>query len=221
MSTDFGGSYPVTPDALDSFDGGGGRVATNLITNPSFETGTSGWAAVDGTIAQDDGNTTIFSGTASGAFVLKVDSPGGGGGFSAVTPVGAAGMPVTARGHYRVRAFMFARSADTYTVLPGITVAWSDAAGVLFGGGRVAEDDATDVLWLVTADVVAPAGAAYLQIQVNADSVGAAVFALDAVMVTVGAELLPYFDGDSPDVGSYVYDWTGTPHASTSTRTLL
>lgn len=29
---------------------------------------------------------------------------------------------------------------------------------------------------------------------------------------------VPYFDGDTPDDQTYTYSWTGTPHASTSTR---
>lgn len=212
------GSIVITPDPLDSFDGGDGRVVTNLISNPSFEVDLTGWTAVNGAIAQDDG--TFGASAIAGGFLMRVE--GTGGGFSAVTPAGTSGMPVTARSHYRILVTtMFFLGSDTYNQQPSVIAAWYNAAGTLFGGGVVAADVTPDVQVPITAEVIAPAGAAYLQVQLIADSVGPAAFVVDAVMVTQGAELLTYFDGDTADTSTYRYDWTSLPHASTSTRTLL
>lgn len=219
MTDSYGGSLIITPDPLDTFDGGGGRVATNLVTNPSFEIDTNGWTAVDGTVTRvlgDDVPTSTF-----GLWLMQVESPSGGGGFSAVTPSGASGFPVVARSHYHVLTWFLVRSADTYIELPSIFVGWYDAAGSLFAGGRVVECPFTDLITGVDAVVVAPPGAAYLQVQLAANSTGDAVFYVDAVLVTAGAALEPYFDGDTVDDASFAYDWTGTPHNSASTRTLL
>jgi hypothetical protein len=213
-------SYVVTPDPIESFDGGGGRVVTNLVVNPSFETNvTTFWSPVNGTVVQDDG-TLAGIGPIDGSKLAWVTHTGGG--FSIVTPSGSSGMSVTPGGRYFVRAQILVRSTDTYVVLPGITVAWSNVDGVLFGGGRVGEGLVIpDVDSLVFEVVTAPAGAYYLQLQMNADSTGSAAFSVDGVMVTAGAEQIPFFSGNTADTSTYRYDWTGTANLSTSTRTLL
>ena len=44
---------------------------------------------------------------------------------------------------------------------------------------------------------------------------------VDGLVVVNGEYSGGYFDGDTPDAGGYTYAWTGTPHASTSTRELV
>jgi hypothetical protein len=41
---------------------------------------------------------------------------------------------------------------------------------------------------------------------------------LDGAMISLNEEF-PYFDGDTPDTETYVYEWSGEPNASESTRT--
>lgn len=43
----------------------------------------------------------------------------------------------------------------------------------------------------------------------------------DDVQVVSGNTESPFFSGDTPDDAKYRYDWTGTPNASTSTRTRI
>jgi hypothetical protein len=43
---------------------------------------------------------------------------------------------------------------------------------------------------------------------------------LDGAMVSLGAELLPYFDGNTPDTQEYQYDWLGLPFFSDSSRSV-
>lgn len=43
----------------------------------------------------------------------------------------------------------------------------------------------------------------------------------DGLIIVEGEIVGDYFDGDTPDAGGYTYSWNGTPHASTSTRTLI
>lgn len=58
----------------------------------------------------------------------------------------------------------------------------------------------------------------YIQL-ILVNSVAAAnTFYADGFMVERTDTLQDYFDGDTADGGGFVYDWTGTPNASTSTR---
>jgi hypothetical protein len=44
---------------------------------------------------------------------------------------------------------------------------------------------------------------------------------IDRAMFYEGSELIPFYDGETPDSSTYVYAWTGATNASTSTRTAV
>jgi hypothetical protein len=62
--------------------------------------------------------------------------------------------------------------------------------------------------------VITEAGAGYVAFQ------GGDWIEVDAMMVTFGSNVYPYFDGATSDTEGYDYSWTGSADASTSTRTI-
>jgi hypothetical protein len=104
---------------------------------------------------------------------------------------------------------------------------WVDAAGSNVGQRVLGA--ATNVpggTWLrLAVGAVAPAGAAWAVVRVTdvagtgwSNWLGGDVLDLDAAMISLNEEF-PYFDGSTLYDGTYVYEWTGESHASTSTRT--
>jgi hypothetical protein len=155
----------------------------NLVPDPSFEAGVSEWSGTGGTVSQEDGNT-LGSGPADGAYIMRVDSTGGGVVAALKMPfsfVGATGIPVVGGGRYRVFAEMFARSTDTYTVPPNLGVVWYTSSGFMIGGGTVATTTLTDAWEAVAGYVTAPPSAAWMQPTANADSAGTIAFGVDLV----------------------------------------
>jgi hypothetical protein len=176
---------------------------TNEITNPSFEAGTTNWAAVGGSIAR----TTSWQ--ASGAAGLQITMSGANDGVRYTSLAITAGevracscwFQGTAGRRYRFQiedggAAAVARVVITATGLP------------------------QQVVWYA-----APATTATYYVFVGALAAGADVVYLDAVQVEViqpGETYSTYIDGDQagliPNQAPPAYGWNGTPHASTSYR---
>lgn len=74
--------------------------------------------------------------------------------------------------------------------------------------------------WTRTSVVgVAPPGAVKAQLAVSQiATAGGQASGLDGLMITDGAELVPFFSGATVDSAEYTYEWTGPADASTSTR---
>lgn len=204
-------------------------VVTNLITNPSFEVSTSGWSAGTSTSA-----ISRIGGGFSGSWCLAADTAGVAVGASATSYVNA---PLVTSGITPGATYYF-----TYSVYhepdSGIAISpayarallrWSDSSGVQIGSDVVHGNAAIgDRSWLTrTFSAVAPAGAARAQLfpglqwtYAAGNPPGAGThFRVEAVsMLTANTG---YFDGSSTDTGTYQYDWTGTAHLSTSTRTTV
>lgn len=176
---------------------------TNEITNPSFETGTTSWAAVGGSIAR------VTSWQASGAAGLQITMSGANDG------VRYSSLAVTA-GEVRACSCWFQGTA-------GRRYRFQIEDG---GGGAVARVVITatglpqQVVWYA-----APTTTATYYLFVGALAAGADVVYLDAVQVEViqpGETYSTYIDGDQagliPNQAPPAYGWNGTPHASTSYR---
>lgn len=215
-------SVKLSEAVLTALYGSANVVTTNLATNPSFELDAAGWfAAGAGTTTAVDGS---LSDTPADVKALKVTT-------AAVAQSG-------------VRTSEFAcAAASTYgaaiRVRPGVamtlsvTIQWLDAAATTQVGTTVATYAPADLTvseWNnLTVQGVAPAGAAKWRVYVRREVVTTAgqVFHVDALLarqLPAGATIDPYdyFDGGTyadPVQDGITYAWTGTPHASTSTRT--
>lgn len=186
---------------------------TNLVTNPSFETNTTGW----------EGN---------GDTIARVTSPAGvvGSACLQVTGVTTSGprqsapswMPVTPG--LRYQASLYARSAAV-SVSCNLLIDWLNS-----GGGLIST---TTPAWLSKTSTtewrrfsvsgIAPSGATHARIRVPL-AAGGEVHYIDAVLFEQSDWLRGYFDGSTgvtPDSWTGVASraWTGTAHASTSTQT--
>lgn len=85
-----------------------------------------------------------------------------------------------------------------------------------------------DVWTRIAAGAVAPSGAVRAIVRViDVDGTGWSTWKggdtldLDAAMLTLTAEEFPYFDGSTLPNETYIYEWLGTAHASTSKRTTI
>lgn len=190
---------------------------TNLVTNPSFETATTGWTAT--------GAGTTTSRTAGGVF--------GGYEMRVTNSAGVAGGIQSSNG-YRVRV----EAGETYTIsaylkkISGpdtvsidLDVFWYDAntGGTVITSSDGPNTTLTGAWQRVNRTVTAPAGSTYLVLRISNSSApaGSNVFAVDGVMVEKTDTLTNYFDGSYVDVSEkpISYGWNGTAHLSTSKLT--
>ena len=205
-------------------------AVTNLVTNPSVEVDTTGWAFSSDVAA---------SGSRLGPFVMGEHAPLGivsrwfyrcawtansatilGGINYSVLAGLTPGQPYSGR-------FAF-RSSKTQRLQ--LTLSWRNAAGSIVGTDAQPAIVAAPMIWtwLTFTNVVAPATAARLVLTVYAVAGASASPWLngdtldgDMVQLVQSTTLPDYFDGSTSSAGliGKRYAWTGTPHASTSTFT--
>jgi hypothetical protein len=171
------------------------ETRTNLVTNPSFETNTTGWNAVSGA-SLSRVTTEAYVGTSS----LKVDTSttvGSGVNIQPSTPSNGqhiASVWVKAPAGTQMRA----RLSDVTTSSPTTNFTANGA------WQRVITPAVTRLTTTMRIDI---------------HTLGSAVtFYVDAVQLQTGSTATTYFDGDTPDTFTARNSWTGTPNASTSTQ---
>jgi hypothetical protein len=107
-------------------------------------------------------------------------------------------------------------------------ITWVDGAGASVGTRAIgAPTSVPSDQWVrLVVGGVAPTGAVYGLVRaVDVDGPGWSIWLggdtldLDGAMLTLTAEVFPYFDGSTTDNATYLYDWMGTAHASVSKRT--
>lgn len=200
---------------------------TNLVTNPSFEAGTTGWAP--GVGASSIAQVTVSLGSQpAGAKALKINATAGVNGARAQT----AAMPVTAGAPYFMSGILHPGNIGSSNQLV-LSVDWyQDAAGTVpsaFGGAYTNVVNATGSTtinkWF---DAPADAVTARVTVTAFAASSGGTInnpagmfFYTDRVAFTTqaAAKLDAYFDGASTATAALTYAWTGTANRSTSTQT--
>jgi hypothetical protein len=181
---------------------------TNLITNPSAETNTTGWTNV-GTGATVTRDTTQFD---TGVASFKVTTPG---------TVAAEGMQLSGSDLAVVGGSTYSARVR-FKAPSGRSVRLRFIETVGAGGFNDTTVTATGNWQTVTITRTAAAAATAMDIRTTwgAATPIADTMYVDSVIVTkTDAPVSAYFDGDTPDDGDYFYDWTGTPHASTSVQT--
>jgi hypothetical protein len=186
-------------------------IATNLGRYPGAEDATTnGWAASTGTTITSS-TEQAHSGTRS---------------YKVVTTSGAAGRGIeqTTNATYR--------PASSGTTTPETVSMWVyGSAGTALVLGLEQYNGLTFVRSAGTVNFTATGGwqrvsitgtktvaADYLRAYVRTQANVAVTFYVDDALNEVSSTASPYFDGSTAQTSEYVYAWTGTANASTSTR---
>lgn len=173
-----------------------GLARTNLMPTPTFDYDAGAWSGGG-----------IFSGVDSDLAYLLTD-----------------GSPAIYTGHIDVTA------GETYT-LSGDVAGYYSGTGTMraviewrnSGGSVAATSNGAPVALIyntydrATVTAVAPSGAVSVRVRFERSTSGAEAVVLNRVLLENASTDGDYFDGDTPDIGSTVYAWTGTPGDSAST----
>lgn len=185
-------------------------VRTNLALNPRVFSATTGWTGTGATVTRLTGQTIPgLSGVSTVARGTMTAVVGGLYNNSDTTSPYALVTPGT---QYRISVWL--RSSVAKTIQPSAQF----TGGTTQNGSTVAlaANTWTYVSWVATA----PAGSTRVGPYWYSTAAWAAGNTLDATGLTITATStsLPFFDGATTDA-YYTYAWTGTAHASASTRT--
>lgn len=183
---------------VNSGRSGSAIVTTNLITNPSIETNTTGWSAnvvgSGGTLTRV--NTQAFVGTWS----LQV-AGGAGNGSASVSITTVVGQ------YYAIQAMVKTTNVGEQVFLD------ADATGTT-GVSVTGTSGWIPITYVIQA--TSTTTVFYFQSNTGANK----TFFIDAAMVELGTVASTYFSGDTADTTSTDYSWTGSVNGSTSTRSV-
>ena len=178
----------------------------NLLANPGFEAGVSGWFAATGPGTRHEPLTWVQSGPwggSAGRYTLTVAADS----LSVGTVVALSQLP-----RFATVAAQSSRDAVLH-----LTVTWLDAAGRLLVVEKLADQQVAAGQWVTLSGVVRPpAGAATAWLMVDGADAGPwpAGSSLTVDQALLGGSMTStYRDGDSPG-----WEWTGTVGASPSRK---
>ena len=190
---------------------------TNLLTNPNFETNTTGWNNATCTISRV--TTDAFIGTACLQMVAT--------GTSTAAQIGQnPDIVILPNTTYVVSAYV--RNTVGATRNHRVQIRWAlSGGGTLVAGGSVQVSVANADGWVrLSTSATSPSDAVGMDLLVQMQTTGGAIgntTLVDACMIETGSTLLPYFDGTYADTytGYTLTEqaWNGTANASTSTAT--
>jgi hypothetical protein len=176
---------------------------TNLIANPNFETGTTGWA---GTATLSRVTTDFYYGTASLQVAASASSQNASTFYASISPSTTYTFSAWVKGEIGKTI-----SLDFRT--------YSDA-GVTIISTKTTNAIATVGSWQrYSFTITTESNALNYQVIIRNQYAGAHTFYVDGVLVETGLNLQPYFDGASTSSRNVAYAWTGTANNSTSTET--
>lgn len=195
------------------------RTITNLHTNPSFETSVSDAAGNAATATQS--STWAQFGTRS----LKV-SPSTASVSSYATLGGGPGglrSGLAAGNWYNVSAYLRLSATQSGTIDPNartLAVIYRDVNGNLQQYVSKQIPNVANTTYRASLAVYIPAGAteAWIRVYNGTSTANPVDLFVDAVQVTLGTTLHSYIDGAQTSDSVRTYAWTGTAHASTSSR---
>jgi hypothetical protein len=181
---------------------------TNLVTNPSFEVGTTSWeGSFGGTISRI--TTDAFTGTSCLQVVRSATE------FSGTRIAGGSRVPIGVGRTYTASAYVKVPSGQPTQNLT-LYAQQFDAldAGNLISQTNTVVSVASTAGWTrLSRTFVGSAGATHANVTVRIDAVGtASTFLVDSVLIEESPSSGTYFDGST---GQEAW-WTGTPHASAS-----
>lgn len=181
---------------------------TNLVTNPSVETATTGYTAISGSINRGAGTSY------HGAYALNVSlAPG------STDGVYYGPISLTSGQTYAVSVkFLTCTPGLTYTISVATTGGVDLVAYSFIGTGR------WQWVWVYWTETSSTTRRLYIR-KNDARPDPSACFYIDGLQceaINAGETVSTYLDGDQqgllPNQFPYPYRWNGTPHASTSTR---
>jgi hypothetical protein len=180
-------------------------AATNVISNPSFETNTTGWSAIlSASIARTNEGAVIGSYCAG---VTTAGSNTGGVTFAYTTSTGGAWTASV-----YLKAYTAADVGDNVSVR--IRFNYTDVTTADTAVNHALAADWTRVSVSATANGAKTVSSIEVHVR-DLLSQSAHQWLMDAVQLEVGAIASPYCDGTLGDG----HTWSGTAHASTSSRT--
>ncbi len=185
---------------------------SNLVSNPSFETNVTGWAAGTNATAPARFSDTA-QGEVSGAWVARWASNAAGSSY-----IDYQDISITPGDSYVLSAYMYSEdAARNGRVMMRFKAGNGTILRDVYGTTTALKSAAWTRLSVIA---TAPPGAekATLHLEHIATAASQAARA-DGVMFYEGNEIVPYFDGATSDSATYDYSWTGASHASNATRT--
>lgn len=190
----------VTIDSLD-FDvrALSSTTRTNLCTNPSFETNTTGWSTYN--TVNTRASWTISGGSGSWSLIATATSTNTNGPFFNFTPTVGQTLTFSAQCLRTSGSRSYVARFEFY-----------NGATIISAPAGTASTCATSTRLSVTATVPATATNAYFMVySTGSGSVGDAI-QIDSVLLEQASTVGTYFDGDT----SFRTSWTGTAHGSRS-----
>lgn len=197
---------------------------TNLATNPSAQTNTTNYAALPGTGGAAAISRPTTGGKMGGAYPRVTWSTAGTGGSAGLVytePLPAElGKPLSASAW--LRSSVSKRVALLVRFRNGTTVQTGQGA-IVTSYVQLAANTWTEykVEGLVSTGTATNVQVYALVHNSDTNAVGHTLD-MDGVLIESAGTLRgPYFDGDTPDDTNYLYGWTGTANASTSTASTI
>ncbi len=197
------------------------EVRTNLVTNPSVETGITGWLTSTTNAALT--RQTTFS--KFGSYSLRGRTTTSTPSIGFFSDTGASITPpypisVTAGKTYTWSYWAYTTLSDK---IADARIRWASASANIGSDTHGNDTPLVPGEWtLVTVTATAPAGATnagpWGQVSGSGNFASGSDAYFDGFIFTETDAPIDYFDGSTVD-DHYDYAWTGTAHASTSTRT--
>lgn len=181
------------------YSGTTGATQTNLLTNPSFEVDFAGWTGINSRSNADSGRIV------SGSYY----------GMTSATVAESAKVPATAGLSY----------AASMWVARGSTAKTAAVTPIFYNASNVEVSPPTITQTPITASAtpqrfstirVAPATTTQVALRMTGET---SALTVDAGLLAQSTTVDDYFDGSYSNGGGFVYAWTGTAHASSSTKT--
>ena len=188
---------------------------TNLITNPNFEVGTTGWSGFNSaTIARS--TSEFYVGAAS---LQITNSASFNSGFSTTS---VTDTPVVAGQSYTYSGYMKSQTGTIDNM--NIFIIWYNSSFIEIAPRATSAQATATTTWTrMSVTGTAPTGAVYALLRFSRASAATAgtVWFADGMLFELSASVLPYFDGTyvDPYTGyTLTYQaWNGTANTSTST----
>ena len=180
-------------------------AGTNYVTNPSAETGITGFGGSNATVTQSSEASRF------GAYSVKAAPTGAD--MASLIEYGTIAAPVT--GSVTFSVYVKGVAGKTYTIKLYDDDTSAGATVTFTANGYWQRRSAT--LWVAAGDSL------YLYVYRDANQNTTAAFYTDGWMLEAGDKMTTYIDGDLDASYGHLrgvreYYWTGTPHASTSKR---
>lgn len=192
-----------------SFGTSGIVLATNVLTNPSFETNTTNWAAINASISR-----TTAGGAKEGSYALQISTTGTSTDHARFTQ----SLTLPSGQYLWFSCWVYLPTASTGSIGGVVSLDFDTNNDSTFTYTATADTSTRDA-WVRISSYLRNTGGTDLtnirgKIKVTTSAAGQTYYADRATVVispTDPTSYAPDFTGDTPG-----YGWNGTPHASTS-----